>query len=69
MAQPIPTTASLLEAVDERTRLLHTGRDSPANLAGFLGTVDVDLDVLDPPELRTLLRRLAARFDRAAGQA
>ncbi|MFC4021531.1 helix-turn-helix transcriptional regulator [Micromonospora sp. GCM10011542] len=66
MAERIPTTAGLLEAVDERTCLLHTGGESLANLAGFLGTLDVDFDVLDPPELGALLRDLAARYARAA---
>ncbi|MFC5925152.1 helix-turn-helix transcriptional regulator [Micromonospora vulcania] len=66
MAQRIPSTAGLLESIDERTCLLHTGGESLANLAAFLGTLEVDLDVLDPPELRAVLRGVAARFGRAA---
>ncbi|MEU5674684.1 hypothetical protein ACGF3C_29435 [Micromonospora sp. NPDC047762] len=33
MAQRIPTTAGLLESIDERTCLLHTGGESLENLA------------------------------------
>ncbi|MET8353021.1 MULTISPECIES: YafY family protein [unclassified Micromonospora] len=65
MAQRIPSTAGLLEAIDEQTCLLHTGGESLANLAAFLGTLEVDFDVLDPPELRAVLRGVAARFGRA----
>ncbi|MFC0506943.1 helix-turn-helix transcriptional regulator [Micromonospora costi] len=67
MAQRMPSTAGLLEAVDERSCLLHTGGESLANLAAFLGTLDVPFEVLDPPELRDLLRRLAARYAAAVG--
>ncbi|MCG5439105.1 helix-turn-helix transcriptional regulator [Micromonospora foliorum] len=69
MAQRIPTTAGLLEAIDERACLLHTGGESLGNLAAFLGTLAVDFDVLDPPELRAVIRDVAARFARAAGPA
>ena len=69
MAQRIPTTAGLLEAIDEQTCLLHTGGESLGNLAAFLGTLAVDFDVLDPPELRAVIRDVAARFGRAAGPA
>ncbi|WP_406080698.1 helix-turn-helix transcriptional regulator [Micromonospora sp. NBC_00858] len=66
MAQRIPSTAGLLEAIDEHSCLLHTGGESLSNLAAFLGTLEVDLDVLDPPELRDVLRGVAARLGRAA---
>ncbi|MGC4760089.1 helix-turn-helix transcriptional regulator [Micromonospora trifolii] len=69
MAQRVPTTAGLLEAIDERACLLHTGGESLGNLAAFLSTLAVDFDVLDPPELRTVVRDVAARFARAAGSA
>lgn len=69
MAQRIPTTAGLLEAIDERACLLHTGGESLGNLAAFLGTLDVDFDVLEPPELHAVIRDVAARFARAAGPA
>lgn len=66
VAQRIPSTAGLLEAIDERTCLLHTGGESLSNLAAFLSTIEVDFDVLDPPELRAVVRAVAARFGRAA---
>ncbi|MEU8289222.1 YafY family protein [Micromonospora sp. NPDC048905] len=66
VAQRIPSTAGLLEAIDERTCLLHTGGESLSNLAAFLSTIGVDFDVLDPPELRDVVRAVAARFGRAA---
>lgn len=66
MAQRIPTTAGLLEAIDGQTCLLHTGGESLGNLAVFLGTLEVDFDVLDPPELRAVIRDVATRFGRAA---
>ncbi|MFF0153323.1 helix-turn-helix transcriptional regulator [Micromonospora sp. NPDC005203] len=66
VAQRIPSTAGLLEAIDERTCLLHTGGESLRNLAAFLSTIEVDFDVLDPPELRAVVRAVAARFGRAA---
>ncbi len=37
-------------------------------LALYLGMLDVDFDVLDPPELRDALRALGARYARAAGR-
>ncbi|MEU7589632.1 YafY family protein [Micromonospora sp. NPDC049230] len=66
MAQRIPSTAGLLEAIDERTCLLHTGGESLGNLAAFISTLEVDFDVLDPPELHAVVRAVAARFGRAA---
>ncbi|MFG2050038.1 helix-turn-helix transcriptional regulator [Micromonospora sp. NPDC048935] len=66
MAQRIPSTAGLLEAIDERTCLLHTGGESLTNLAAFVSTLEVDFDVLDPPELHAVVRAVAARFGRAA---
>ncbi|WP_433133281.1 helix-turn-helix transcriptional regulator [Micromonospora sp. CA-240977] len=66
VAQRIPTTAGLLEAIDERSCLLHTGGESLSNLAAFLSTIEVDFDVLDPPELRAVVGAVAARFGRAA---
>ncbi|MEU8301761.1 YafY family protein [Micromonospora sp. NPDC048909] len=66
MAQRLPATAGVLEAIDERSCLLQTGGESLANLAAFLGTLDVPFEVLDPPELRELLRQLAGRYAAAA---
>jgi predicted DNA-binding transcriptional regulator YafY len=45
------------------------GSDSPHQLALWVGLLDTDFDVLDPPELRDALARLAARYTRAAAAA
>jgi hypothetical protein len=66
IADRIPPTAGPLTAIDEHTCLLETGGESLDNLAAFMGALDVDFDVLDPPELRGLLRKLARRYARAA---
>ena len=63
----LPAAAGLVTAIDERTCLLETGAESLRDLVGFLTGLDVDFEVLDPPELRDLLRRLAARCAAAAG--
>ncbi|MFI6322105.1 helix-turn-helix transcriptional regulator [Nonomuraea sp. NPDC050556] len=46
--------------------VLETGGDSLHNLAAFLGTLDVPFTVIEPPELRDLLRSLADRYRAAA---
>ncbi|MBE1490974.1 helix-turn-helix transcriptional regulator [Plantactinospora soyae] len=66
IAERIPSTAGLLTAIDEHTCLLETGGDSFHDLAAFLGTLDVAFTVLDPPEFRDLLGRLADRYRTAA---
>jgi predicted DNA-binding transcriptional regulator YafY len=55
-----------LEALDDEHCLLTTGADTLPMLALYLGMLDVDFDVLDPPELRETLAALAARYTRAA---
>ena len=45
--------------------VLETGGTSLAQVAGFLLSLDVDVTVLDPPELATVLARLGARGARA----
>jgi hypothetical protein len=63
----LPAAAGLVTPIDERTCLLETGAESLRDLVGFLTSLDVDFEVLDPPGLRDLLRRLAARCAAAAG--
>ncbi|WP_066367080.1 helix-turn-helix transcriptional regulator [Herbidospora mongoliensis] len=45
--------------------VLETGADSLSDLAAFLGSLGVDFTVLDPPELKDFLHRLAERYARA----
>ncbi|MFW5899181.1 MAG: helix-turn-helix transcriptional regulator [Jiangellaceae bacterium] len=66
VAEKITPAAGLLAAVDETTCLLETGGPSLRDLAGFLGSLDVAFTVLDPPELRDELRKLADRCAAAA---
>jgi predicted DNA-binding transcriptional regulator YafY len=65
MAERLPPAAGLLEPDGDDACLFHTGGDSLHDLAGFLGSLDVPFTVLDPPELRTHLRTLAARYGAA----
>jgi predicted DNA-binding transcriptional regulator YafY len=61
-----PTSGQIIP-VDEGTCELVTGTDSLHDLAAYLSKFDVPFTVLDPPELRDLLRQLAARYTAAAG--
>lgn len=47
--------------------VLETGGESLHGIAAFLGGLDLPFSVLDPPELRALLRVLADRYRTAAG--
>ena len=69
MAEAIPPAGGLLRPIDEHSCILETGGDSLSDLVGYLTSLDVAFEVLDPPELRTLLRHMAERFTRAAGDA
>jgi len=62
--------AVLVEAVDEHTCVVDVGSDTPQMLAVYLGMLDVDFEVDEPPELVEQLRTLADRYRRAtAGKA
>ncbi|GAT69365.1 DNA-binding transcriptional regulator [Planomonospora sphaerica] len=63
ISEVLPPTAGLLH--DDG--VLETGGESLHNVAAFLGTLGVPFTVLDPPELRDLLRTLADRYREAAG--
>ncbi|MEE6259518.1 helix-turn-helix transcriptional regulator [Plantactinospora sonchi] len=67
VADRVPPAAGLLHPVDGESCLLETGSNSLPNLVGFLTGLGVGFEVLDPPELRTLLRELADRYRAAAG--
>jgi predicted DNA-binding transcriptional regulator YafY len=67
IAEQIAPVGGTLTAVDEHSCLLETGGDSLRDLAGYLGSLDVEFTVLDPPELRPHLQHLADRY-RAAAQ-
>ncbi|WGW12002.1 WYL domain-containing protein [Saxibacter everestensis] len=62
IAELISPAGGVLTALDETTCLLETGGNSLLDLAGYLASLDTAFDVLDPPELRDLLSRLAKRY-------
>ncbi len=61
----LASTAGLLTPTGDATCELETGADKLIDLAGFLGSIGFAFTVLDPPELRDLLRDLAARYQAA----
>ncbi|RIQ22266.1 WYL domain-containing protein [Jiangella rhizosphaerae] len=68
VAQRLPASI-VVEPGDEHTCVVHTGADSYEMIAVHLAMLDVDFDVLDPPEFADHLRRTAARYLRAADTA
>ncbi len=58
-----------LQPVDDTSCLLHFTADSLHGLAFLLGALEVDFDLLDPPELAGQLRITADRLRRAAASA
>ena len=46
--------------------MLATGADSVATVAVYLGLLDFDFEVSDPPELVAWVRMLADRYQRAS---
>jgi predicted DNA-binding transcriptional regulator YafY len=62
----LPPAAGLISSLDDQTCLFETGAYSVSDLIGFLTSLDVDFDVLDPPELRDRLQLLSARYAAAA---
>ncbi|GAB2517454.1 helix-turn-helix transcriptional regulator [Nocardia heshunensis] len=66
-AERIAPTVGVLEAVDAKTCVLHTGAHSLDAIASYMTHFGFEFSVLDPPELRARLRELAALLVRAAG--
>jgi predicted DNA-binding transcriptional regulator YafY len=65
VTERINPAVGVVEAVDERTCVLDTGADSLNTLAVYLGMLDVDFEVTEPPELVSRLRVLTARYARS----
>jgi predicted DNA-binding transcriptional regulator YafY len=59
--------AVVVEAIDEHTCYANVGSDSAHDLALWLGLIDADFEAGDDSDLADELRRLAARYTRAAG--
>ena len=63
----VATAGGRLVAVDEHSCVLEIGTDSLHWLVGYLTTLEVGFEILDPPELREALLTLAERYRVAAG--
>jgi predicted DNA-binding transcriptional regulator YafY len=60
-----PAVGGVIEAIDDQSCVLACGADSIASVAVYLGLLDADFTVTEPPELVARLRVLAARYQRS----
>ncbi|MGH9761211.1 MAG: helix-turn-helix transcriptional regulator [Blastocatellia bacterium] len=67
VAERVPPTVGVLEAIDDHSCMLHTGANSLSILAMHLALVGEDFVVHEPEELVQHIRKLAERFARATG--
>ncbi|GAA1292277.1 DNA-binding transcriptional regulator [Planotetraspora silvatica] len=65
VTERINPAVGVVEALDGRTCVLHTGADSLNTIAVCLGLLDLDFEVTEPPELVDHMRRLTARYARS----
>jgi predicted DNA-binding transcriptional regulator YafY len=68
VAARINPAVGVVEAIDEHSCVLHTGADSVETVAVYVGLLDADFEVSEPPELVARLRLIADRYGRAIGQ-
>jgi predicted DNA-binding transcriptional regulator YafY len=68
VAERVPPSAGVLEAIDENSCMLYTGAPSLELLSVHLVMIGIDFEVHEPPELVADIRRMAERFSRAAGR-
>ena len=68
VAERIPASVGTLEAVDERTCLLHMGAGCLDGLSIYIALLGFEFEILEPPELIERLRVIADRFTRAAAR-
>jgi predicted DNA-binding transcriptional regulator YafY len=66
VAERIPASVGMLEAIDDRSCVLHTGGFSLDALSVWMALIGFDFEIQDPPELVDRVRLLADRFSRAA---
>src|SRR5262249_33724795 len=66
VAERVPSTVGVLEAIDEHRCRLQTGGYSLEALSIWLPLIGVEFEVQEPPELIDQLRSLAERLSRAA---
>lgn len=67
VAERIPASVGMVEAIDERTCRFSSGGMSLDMLAVWMGMIGFDFEVEEPSELSARLRVLAERFTRATG--
>lgn len=65
VAQRIPPSAGVLEALDDRSCMLHTGSHSLEGITIHLSLLGVDFQVHEPPELIDYIRQLSDRLRQA----
>ena len=68
IAEVIPPTAAVLEAVDARRSIMHTGAQSLDHLCFWLAMIGVEFEVREPEELRERVREIAGRFARGCAE-
>ena len=66
VAERVPATTGVVEAIDERSCSVRVGSNSLDALAVHVAVVGVEFDVHEPPELVEHVRVLAGRLARAA---
>ena len=69
VADRLPPSAGVVEALDDHTCVLRTTTDSVEWLAMLVGTLSVDFTVVEPPELRECVQAIGERFARATAPA
>lgn len=62
VAERIGRWVGTVEAIDDGTCILEAGANSVETMAVYLGMLDVDFSVTEPPELVEHVRRLATRY-------
>ena len=62
VAERIGRGVGTVEAIDDRTCILEAGANSVETMAVYLGMLDADFSVTEPPELVEHVRRLATRY-------
>lgn len=65
----LPLAIGVVEPIDARTCWFNCGSDTPHLLAVYLGMLDMDFEVGEPPELVRQLRKLSERYKRAGSLA
>ena len=67
VAARINPAVGVVEAIDDETCVLATGADRVEVVAVYLGLLDADFEVTEPPELVAKVRELSERYRRAVG--